>query len=377
MRIGINARSLQGSRSGIAQYVYYLLLYLRKVDKKNEYTLFLGSSNYVFEDIANFEFLLDISDFPTKNQFSKIVWQHLYLPLRMKELRIDVFHEPAFVAPYFKKCPAVITIHDLSYKLLPNCYTLRNRLYLERLTERSISLSDKIIAISENTKKDILQNYKIKEEKIKVIYEGVDEVFHPMADLKEEASAMVKAKYGISGNFILMVSLISPRKNMVNLIKAFSLLKKKGAADHQLVIVGKKGWFFEEVFREAENSNYSKDIIFCDFVSRYDLVTLYNAADVFVYPSLYEGFGLPLLEAMACNCPVVASDCSSIPEVCSDAAILVDPLDPGAFAEAISQVINNRTLRESLIEKGRLRINNFSWEKTARETIDLYNSLRR
>jgi len=374
MYIGINARCLQRSRAGIAQYVYYLLLYLKKVDRKNQYVLFLGSNNYIYDDIESLDFLCDVSRMSTKNQFFKIAWQHLYLPLRIKDLKIEVFHEPTFVAPYFKKCSTVITIHDLSYKLLPDCYTLRNRLYLEWLMERSINSSDKIIAISENTKKDLLLNYKIKEEKVKVVYEGVDEAFRPIADLKNGSLDMVKAKYGIRGDFILTVSLISPRKNMVNLIRAFSMLKKKGAINHQLVIVGKKGWLYKEVFEEAIASNYEKDIIFCDFVPQYDLVALYNAAGVFVYPSLYEGFGLPLLEAMACDCPVVASNCSSIPEVCADAALLVDPHDPAAFSEAILRILSGVTLRKSLVEKGRVRVSVFPWEKTAEETIKVYNS---
>lgn len=374
MRIGINARCLQRSRAGIAQYVYYLLLYLKAVARKNQYILFLGSNNYIFEDIESLDFLCDVSKLSTKNQLFKIAWQHLYLPARIKNIGIDVFHEPTFVAPYFKKCPTVITIHDLSYKLLPDCYTLRNRLYLEWLMERSINSSDKIIAISENTKKDLLLNYRIKEEKVKVVYEGVDEVFCPVADLNDGSIDMVKAKYGIKGDFILMVSLISPRKNMVNLIRAFSMLKKKRRISHQLVIVGKKGWLYKEVFEEAVASGYEKDIIFCNFVPQYDLVSLYNAAAVFVYPSLYEGFGLPLLEAMACDCPVVASNCSSIPEVCADAALLVDPHDPAAFADALFRILFDMALRRSLIEKGRARVSVFSWEKTAEETVKIYSS---
>jgi glycosyltransferase involved in cell wall biosynthesis len=141
--------------------------------------------------------------------------------------------------------------------------------------------------------------------------------------LREERISQIKTTFNIRGNFILAVSLISPRKNMVNLIRAFRRLKQKNEIDHQLVIVGKKGWLFEKVFEEATACGYDKDIIFCDFVSQEDLVMLYNAAYVFVYPSLYEGFGLPLLEAMACNCPVVASNLSSIPEVCSDAANMI------------------------------------------------------
>jgi glycosyltransferase involved in cell wall biosynthesis len=153
------------------------------------------------------------------------------------------------------------------------------------------------------------------------------------------------------------------------------MLKQKKAISHQLVIVGKKGWFFKEVFEGAAASDYDKDIIFCDFVLQEDLVALYNAADVFAYPSLYEGFGLPLLEAMACNCPVVASNRSSIPEVCSDAALLVDPLDPTGIADAIFRILADSHLRKSLVEKGRRRVEMFSWKRTAEETLRIYNSL--
>ena len=377
MRIGINARYLQNTKSGIAQYLYYLVLNLKVVDKNNEYVLFLGSKKPVSNDILKFGFLNDVSKLPTTNQILKIAWQHFYLPRRIKKLRIDVFHEPTFVAPLFKQCLTVITVHDVAYKLLPDCFTFRNRLYIEQLMQRSIDTSDMVIAISENTKKDIMMNYKIKEEKIRVVYGAADAAFHPIIESREERLAQMKAKYGIQGNFILTASLISPRKNMVNLIKAFRRLKQKNKIDHQLVIVGKKGWLYKEVFEAAASSGYEKDIIFCDFVPRDDLVMLYNTADVFAYPSLYEGFGLPLLEAMACNCPVVASNLSSIPEVCSDAALLVNPHDPAGIADAIFKILADALLRKSLVEKGRKRVEIFSWKRTAEETMKIYNSLIR
>lgn len=377
MRIGINARYLQSTRSGIAQYLYYILLNLKAVDKNNEYVLFLGSHKSVSDDIINFGFINDVSKLSTTNQILKIAWQHFYLPCRIKNLRIDVFHEPTFIAPFFKQCPTVITVHDVAYKLLPDCFTFRNRLYLEQLMQRSIDTSDMVIAISENTKKDIMLNYKIKEEKIKVVYGAADEAFHPLTESREEKSAQIKAKYGITDNFILTVSLISPRKNMVNLIRAFKKLKQKDKINYQLVIVGKKGWLFKEVFEEAAASGYEKDIIFCDFVPRDDLVMLYNATDVFVYPSLYEGFGLPLVEAMACDCPVVASNLSSIPEVCFGAALLINPHDPVEIADAIFRILTDSPLRKALVEKGRRRVGMFSWKRAAEETIRIYNSLAR
>jgi len=375
MRIGIDGRYLQNNRTGVARYIYYLLLNLKAVDRSNEYLLFLGSSKPIPFNIASLGFTCDVSKLPTTNQMLKVIWQLFYLPCRIKDLRIDVFHEPAFVTPFFKHCPTVITIHDLAYKFLPESYMFRNRLYLDCLMKRSIDASDKVIAVSENTKKDIMQNYKIEEQKIKVVYHAVDGIFYPLTDLKEEKSAQVKLKYGITGDFILTVSAISPRKNLINLIRAFTRLKQKGVIDHQLVIAGQKGWLFKEVFKEAAASGYEEDIIFCGFVPQDDLVILYNTADVFVYPSLYEGFGLPLLEAMACNCPVVASNRSSIPEVCSDAALLVNPDDPAEFADAIFQIISEPLLKKSLVEKGRIRAGFFSWRKTAEETLRIYNSL--
>ncbi|MFH1309180.1 MAG: glycosyltransferase family 1 protein [Candidatus Omnitrophota bacterium] len=375
MRIGINARYLQNTRTGIARYVYSLLSNLKKVDTDNEYILFLGSSRLVSEDIRNFGFRNDISKMPTTNQILKMIWQHFYVPRRVKDLKIDVFHEPMFIAPYFKKCPIVVTIHDLAYKFLPDCYTLRNRLYLDLLMKRSISMSDKIIVISEHTKKDVLSNFDVKEQKVEVIPLSVDESFSPITERKEEKEAIVKSKYGITRNFILTVSLISPRKNLVNLIRVFAKLKKTKMSDHQLVIVGKKGWLFKEIFKEAVACDYEKDIIFCDFVSNDDLVKLYNAAEVFVYPSLYEGFGLPLLEAMSCGCPVVASNSSSIPAVCADAAILFDPYDFSGFADAIWRVLTDISLKNCLIEKGKTRATFFSWKRTAMETANVYRSL--
>jgi len=375
MRIGINARYLQNSRSGIAQYLYYLLLNLKAINKDNEYILLLGSNGRICEDILDLGFLNDISKLPTTNQILKIIWQHFYVPERLKNLRIDAFHEPTFIAPLFKRCPTVITVHDLAFKFLPGCFTLRNRLYLGQLMQRSIDTSDRVIAVSENTRKDIMSNYNIDEKKIKVVYEGVDEVFHPVLDPEKVKSAAVKAKYGIKSDFILAVSMISPRKNLINLIKAFNRLKQKHSIRHQLVIVGQKGWLFNEVFEEAAASSYAQDIVFCSFVSQDDLVMLYNVAEVFVYPSLYEGFGLPLLEAMACDCPVVASNRASVPEVCSDAALLIDPYDPVAMADAVFQALADAPLRKSMIEKGRKRVSVFSWRRAAEETQAIYDSL--
>lgn len=370
MRIGINARYLQNVHTGIHNYLLNLILNLKKIDDKNEYLLFFGSNENVPVDILGAGFDYNISKMPTTNQLQKILWAHLYLPHAIKRKNVDIFHESSFIAPLFKKCPTIITVYDLAYLYLPYAYTYRTRLYLKSLLSLSLKQSDIVIAISESTKDDIINNFPISADKIHVIYAGVDDIFRPFND-KEELEK-VKKIYNIKGDFILTVSLISPRKNLISLIKAFKLLKDHNKISGQLVIVGKKGWLYKELFKEVAQSGLEEDIILCGYIPTEHLLCLYNAAATFVYPSLYEGFGLPILEAMASGCPVVASNVSSMPEVCGEAALLVDPKDIEALALAISDIVSTHSLRLALIKKGLERVNMFNWRRTAEETLTVY-----
>lgn len=371
MKIGINARHLQNIDNGIVIYLLNLVLNLRKIDDRNEYTLFFGSKKNIPQNIFNFGFNYDIPKIPADSQLLKILWAHLYLPYAINKHKIDVFHETTFISPVFKKCPVVLTIYDLAYLYLPGCFAFRQRLYFKTLISRSIRQSDLIIAISENTKKDIINDFNVPPERIRVIYGGVDDIFRPLVDKNEIEE--IKKIYKIKKDFILAVSLISPRKNMIRLIKAFKLLKDQKRIDIQLVIVGKKGWLYEDVFREAVSSGLEDDIIFCGHVPKEHLLLLYNAASVFAYPSLYEGFGLPVLEAMACGCPVVSSNTSSMPEVCQDTALLVDPEDIEELSESLYKLFSDESLKNDLIGKGLANVKKFSWVKTAKETLLAYN----
>jgi len=222
-------------------------------------------------------------------------------------------------------------------------------------------------------KKEIINFYKVKSEKIVVIHYGVSENFKPV-EVKEKEKIL--KKYGIKNSFILAVSNLQPRKNLKRLIKAYlHLLKNKDNFQFSLVIVGRKLWLYKEIFKEVRGLDLNDKIIFTDYIPEKDLIYLYNLAEVFVYPSLYEGFGFPVLEAMACGCLVITSNLSSLPEICEKAAILVNPYDIKAIANAINEVISNNNLRKFLKNEGLKQSQKFSWEKTAKKTLKVYEEV--
>jgi len=232
-------------------------------------------------------------------------------------------------------------------------------------------LADQIIAISNSTKQDLIRYFQVPEEKITVTHLAADECFQPLPFDKVQ---VFREKYGLDFPFILYVGTLEPRKNLPTLIKAFYYLKKKNI-HHKLVIAGGKGWKYDPIFQTISDLNLIKDIHFTGYVPKEDLPLLYNAADAFVYPSLYEGFGLPPLEAMACGCPVITSNTSSLPEVVGDAGIMINPCDYDKLAEAIDNIISDTDLKIQFSKMGQVRAAQFSWNKCAEETLKIYNDL--
>ncbi|MBN1384727.1 MAG: glycosyltransferase family 4 protein [Elusimicrobia bacterium] len=373
MRIGINARYLQKETSGIINYLLNLILNLKKIDKESKYTLFFGNDKPIPAEVLGDNFRSDIPRMPTNSQIMRVLWEHLYLPLTIKKLKIDIFHEPSFIAPVFKKCPTVITIYDLAFLYYPECFTRRNVMYFKAMLTGSINKADAIIAISENTKRDIINHFKVHPDKIKVIYGGVDSFFRIVSDA--EKISHIKKKFNINRSYILNVSLISPRKNLISLLKSFKRLKEDKNIDCQLVIAGEKGWRYKDIFKTVSSLNLDDSTVFTGCVSNEELLHLYNNAMLFAYPSLYEGFGLPVLEAMACGCPVVASNTSSIPEVCADAAMLVDPENIDDLTGAIYKMITEDSVKQVYKKKGLERIKCFLWKETAQETLYVYKKI--
>ena len=365
MLIGIDAsRAARGKRTGTERYSFELIRHLVALDQKNRYRLYFDRPPFCELRIANCE--LRVMPFPR-------LWTHARLSWEMMHRPPDVLFVPAHVLPLVHPPRSVVTIHDLGYLHFPRAHRPLDRLYLDLSTRFNARAAAHVIADSQATKRDLVERYGVEPSKISVIYPGYDEeAFQPLRE--REAIEAVKTRYGIAGDYILFVGTIQPRKNLVRLMEAFSLLKRQ-AADLQLVIAGKKGWLYEAIFRRVRELGLEGRVVFTGYVAEEDLPALFSGARLFVFPSLYEGFGLPVLEAMACGVPVVCSNASSLPEVAGDAALLFDPLDVEGMAAAMERVLGDERLRAELVERGLKRAREFSWEKCARQTLAVLESV--
>jgi glycosyltransferase involved in cell wall biosynthesis len=373
MKIGLISNSFDLVRTGVGTYPYELTKNLPS--NKNKYLLIHGQKNKeiigIVMEKTGFEDI--IIPYP-KIPLGKLIQKMFLIPLYIKKNNPDVIHDTYHFAPFLflKKFKKVITVYDITPILYPETHKI-SRIFMHKYFFSPIlKSSDKIISISENTKRDIIKHFKIPEDKIKVIPLAANENFRK---LDENETSKIKSKYNINFPFILYVGTLEPRKNIPNLLNAFYKIKKQGIA-HKLVIAGGKGWKYKEIFETIEKLNLQNDVIFTGYVPDEDLPGLYNAADLFVYPSLYEGFGLPPLEAMQCGTPVITSNTSSLPEVVGDAGIMVNPHDIGELANKMYEVLTNKDLRKELSKKGIERAKLFSWKKCAEETLKVYESLQ-
>lgn len=283
--------------------------------------------------------------------------------------RTDLFHATEHLLPRFKNIKTVFTLHDLIFQFFPEYHLPLNRWFLVNAMPHFLRRADAIIAVSECTKKDAIRFYNVPSEKITVIYEGVNPALAP--ERNAERIAEMRAHYAKNQPFLLFVSTIEPRKNIIALVDALRALRQRGY-QHRLLIAGRKGWLYQSTFDHVKKTGMEALVDFLGFVPDEDLPALYAAADAFVFPSLYEGFGLPPLEAMACGAPVVCSNASSLPEVVGNAALLVDPKNVAEIVAAIERLLTDRALRDELRAKGMKQAAKFSWERAARETLGVY-----
>jgi glycosyltransferase involved in cell wall biosynthesis len=364
--IGLNAHLLSLAQTyrgaGINWYIHNLLLNLALADQENQYTVFLGDRRFP----PNPGLTLRTSWLPTTHPLVRIGWEQLVQPFVLWQEKIDLLHSLAFVTPLVSPCPSVITIYDLSFLVFPQGFKYSKRLYLSLLTRLSAGKARRIITISESTKRDTVRLLGVSSEKVDVIYCGVDKAFCP---LPERKVASFRQKRGLPERIILFVGTIEPRKNVARLVEAYSRLRD---GQVKLVIGGARGWLYEEIFARVEELELTGDVLFPGYIPSNELPLWYNAAELFVYPSLYEGFGLPPLEAMACGTPVITSNVSSLPEVVGEAGLTVDPMDSERLAETMNQVLSDEVLRQSMRERGLARAGCFSWAKAARETVGVY-----
>lgn len=298
------------------------------------------------------------------------LWTQFALPLDLffHKGRPSVFFTPTHYAPRFSPVPTAVSVMDLSYIHFPNLFRGKDLYQLKNWTAYSVKNASKIFTISQASKDDIIKTYRVRGEKVIVTYPGIKS--EGSSKFKMQNSKVVD-KYGIKGEYVLFVGTLQPRKNIVRLIEAFSRIKK----DIELVIVGKKGWLYDEILESPKKFNVSNKVKFLDFVPDEDLPEIYKKALCFVLPSLYEGFGLPVLEAMRYGCPVITSNVSSLPEAGGDAALYVDPLNVNDIVKNLELIVEDEELRKKLIKKGYEQVKKFSWEKTARETLEALEGL--
>ncbi|MBC2581567.1 glycosyltransferase family 1 protein [Clostridium sp. DJ247] len=362
MKIAFNGLLIDKKRAGIGQYGYNLIQSL--THKTNiDYTFFL--QNHIRFNYKNVVYRKDY-----KNPYERMFDEQLIMPFKYP--KFDLVHFIDYSSPIMPiKTPFITTIHDLTFYKYPETFTKKSRKIKQTLTPISINRAAAIIAVSESTKKDIIEYFPQVEDKIKVIYPGKPD-FKRIYD--KEHIEYIKKIYGIEGNYILAVGTLEPRKNIVSLLKAFEKIYKK-IKDIKLVLVGNKGWLYEDIFTQASAAECFKNIVYTGYVDQEHITTLYSGAQMFVYPSLYEGFGLPPLEAMCCGVPVVVSNTSSLPEVVGDAGVYCNPHSVDSISEAILRVLNNNELRKELTYKGLKQCEKFSWEKTADSIIDLYGQI--
>jgi len=305
---------------------------------------------------------------PTATPEVRIAWEQLIAPSLLARDGIDVVHAPVNVSPHFTKRPTVVTVHDLAFRLYPEQYPGLKRRYLDALTRRSVEQADQVIAVSENTRTDLLRSYRVNPERVHVVPNGVDPTLRPIEDA--EVLARFRARQQLPDQFILALSTLQPRKNLIALLRAWARLD--AASRLPLVVAGAPGWKVDPIFDEARALGIADKVRFAGYAAGDELALWYSAATLFVYPSLYEGFGLPVLEAMVCGTPVVSSNSSSLPEVAGDAALLVDPRDVDGLAGAIDRLAHDQNLRADLANRGIERARQFSWARTARETVEVY-----
>ena len=374
MKIEIDARGLDGNKSGIPTYIEEIVKQINQNDHENEYILYSTK-----EIKLDFEPNKNIKLKCTEKNHLGSLWIYFKLPQMLKQDEIDVYWGTQHVLParnkYTKNIKYVVTIHDLAIEKIKGVGSFKNTIIQKVFLKKSLKNADKIIAISEATKKDIIEIFKTKEEKIKVIYNGTnlkDKQNKNKIDPKEEKQ--IQEKFGIKDTpYIFFLSTIEPRKNIETLIRSFNYIRRKENTNLKLIIAGGLGWKYESVLEQIEKSEYKEDIILPGYISKNEKNYLYKNAECFVYPSLYEGFGLPILEAMAEECLVITGNNSSLPEVGGDVAIYYNnALDYGELGNKIIETINlSQEEKDKKIKQGIEQVKKFSWEKCAKETLDI------
>jgi glycosyltransferase involved in cell wall biosynthesis len=370
--VGLNAhllsRSLTYRNAGVSRYIHGLMTHLPLVDDSLAYVAYTGDP-----DLRVRGWQMRVSPWRTERPPARILWEQAAQPWALRRDKVDLVHAPVYVGPLATSRPLVVTVHDLSFFRYPELFPKGNRLYLQRFTRLSAQRAARLIADSQSTRRDMQEILGLSRSRVDVIYPGVGPEMQPVEDAGRLAA--LRARYGLPERFILCIATLEPRKNILLLLEAMARLCERTDLPHRLVIAGGKGWFYETLDARVQALGLQERVQFPGFVPDDELPLWYSAAELFVYPSRYEGFGLPPLEAMACGAPVIVSDQSSLPEVVGEAGVQLPPDDPDLWAEAIAELLEAPARRAALREAGLLRAQGLSWLATARATAELYHQV--
>ena len=369
MKIGIDGRAAKWYRgTGRGTYTYQLINNLSKYDNLNHYLTFIPEdSDLNLKDNFSIEYTKDSSN----NNF----WDDVKVPNLLENFNMELYHVPQNGVGLSGNvnCPKTITLHDIIPLRMPQTVSDRYLRIFNEEMPKILDNCDGIITVSEFSKLDIAEEFNFPKEKIFVTHLAAEDIYRPID--RAYCKKFIKDNYKIADNFILYVGGYSPRKNIIGILEAFSLLKDNLKEDLKIVITVKKGISYEIYKNKAIELGISNSVIFTDFIPLNDLPIFYNACEFLVYPSFYEGFGLPPLEAMACGVPVIASNVTSLPEVCRNSAILIDPNDIDELCYSMERVLTDSFLKLTMIERGLSTSNNYSWKNTALNTIKAYESI--
>jgi glycosyltransferase involved in cell wall biosynthesis len=377
MHIGIDYTAAVRQRGGIGRYTRNLVRALAELDRENQYTLFVAGGWGQGDGLGPWPSNFRGRSVPLSDRWTTVFWQRLRLPIPIQFVTgpLDLFHSPDFVLPPVRRTPAILTVHDLSFMRVPQFFVPGFCRYLEQAVSRAVKRASHILADSESTRRDLVELLAVEPERTSVIYPGVESRFRPIEDV--DRLERVRARYSLPRRFVLGLGTLQPRKNFDGLIESFArLLATRGdepqIADSSLVIVGGRGWMYEETLALPDRLGLGNRVHFPGFVDDDDLPVLYNLASVLAFPSWYEGFGLPVLEAMACRTPVVTASNSSLPETVGEAGLMVDAGDQEALTMELAHLLTDEGLQGRLKAAGQAHARRFTWQAAANLLSSVY-----